>query len=79
MKRKTGETSDKAIIKYEMNFIDSCKFFLSYCQNFWKTSWKKCDEFRYKCKNCKYAHIKKYEKQEMNLITKKCVHIIMIA
>ena len=35
---------------------------------------KKCNEFRYKCKNCKYAHIKKYEKQEMNLITKKCVH-----
>lgn len=40
MNRKTGETSDKAIIKYEMNFIDSCKFFLSYCQNFLKTSWK---------------------------------------
>lgn len=58
MNRKTGETSDKAIIKYEMNFIDSCKFFLSYCQNFLKISWKKCNEFRYKCKNCKYAHIK---------------------
>ena len=38
MNRKTGETSDKAIIKYEMNFIDSCRFFLSYCQNFLKIS-----------------------------------------
>ena len=69
--RKTGETLDKIIIKHEMNFIDS---FQSYCQNFSKTSRKKRDEFRYKYKNCKYAHIKKYEKQEMNIIPKKYVH-----
>ena len=69
-KKKAGRASDKTIIKYKMKLTDSSKFF----QHFRKNFMKKCDEFRHKCKNCKHAHIKKFEEKEMYIIIKKCMH-----
>lgn len=74
MNKKSSKASDKTSIKYQMKFIDSCKFRQPWCEHSQKSSGKKCDEFRHKCKNCKYANIKKYEEKEINIITKKFIY-----